>query len=197
MLLLHILSKFQIVQLISRQPYLSQKSLEFYPSPDIKTLSVTFLWAKKWNKANIREFFFRHMVSVDMFVFQYVCCYSKCTCVCHKLCIAKYILHPGWDKCFYASATKHLGIGMSVGRSVGLSVCRSVGRSVSTQLSKKFKMCSFNNTVFILILKMLLIIPTIQILSTHCVVEIILVMIQPPVWQLVVRSHWSRWQSCK
>ena len=38
----------------------------------------------------------------------------------------------------YASATKHLGIGMSVGLSVGWSV--------STQLSKKFKMCSFNNT---------------------------------------------------
>ena len=37
-------------------------------------------------------------------------------------------------KYFYASATKHLGIGMSVGLSVG----RSVGRSVSTQLSKKF-----------------------------------------------------------
>ena len=35
---------------------------------------------------------------------------------------------------FYASATKHLGIGMLV------------GRSVSTQLSNKLKMCSFNNT---------------------------------------------------
>ena len=34
------------------------------------------------------------------------------------------------DPYFYASATKHLGIGMSV--------CRSVCRSVSTQLSKKF-----------------------------------------------------------
>ena len=35
---------------------------------------------------------------------------------------------------------------MSVGRLVGRSVGQSVGWSVSTQLSKKFKMCSFNNT---------------------------------------------------
>ena len=50
----------------------------------------------------------------------------------------KLILQP--SAAFYASATKHLGIGMSV----DWSVCRSV----STQLSKKFKRCRARSVLY-------------------------------------------------